>query len=247
MVKAYDVIAEYYDLEHDRLSDDIQLYLELIRAQGTPVLVLGAGTGRVMEAILSAGYEAWGIDSSMRMLERARVRLPAAGKERLVQADMAEFDLPLTFEVIIAPLDTFAHLLALQSRTSALACIHRHLNPGGLVVLDLSNPHSLPAEDQNGIVYRRFQGVHDGIPLTIWATSHVDSATQRLDLHMTFDALRDGSIYREQDSVHIRWLYRPELELLLRAASLEPLNAYGDYDLRPYATDSPRLIVTATR
>jgi hypothetical protein len=44
----------------------------------------------------------------------------------------------------------------------------------------------------------------------------------------------------------LRYLTRAEVDLLLPASGLSLEGLYGSYDLEPYQTGSPRLIVAAT-
>src|SRR5438105_2739833 len=97
-----EVVARYYDLEHDALTEDVALYCELARAGGGgPVLELGCGTGRVLAGLVRSGHAVVGVDWSRPMLERAERRLrasdPAGAGWRLVAADARELALAERF------------------------------------------------------------------------------------------------------------------------------------------------------
>lgn len=241
----YAVIAAYYDLEHEGLTDDIALYRQFARAEGSPILVLGAGTGRVSHALLRDEHEVWSVDRSPEMLGIARRRLDGVAGSHIVEADLTELDLPVRFAMAVAPLDVFSHLPGAAEQQRALGGLKRHLVPGGLLVLDLANPHTLPSQEENGIVRERFRECAEGRAITVWISIETDAANQTIALHLSYDVSVGGPLTRQQTTLRLRWVYRYELELLLAAAGFDVDEVYGDYELGQYATNSPRLIVTA--
>lgn len=65
-------------------------------------------------------------------------------------------------------------------------------------------------------------------------------------LHIVYEMEEGSSVCRTEVDLPVRWLYRTELEKLMRLAGLRVLSLYGDYDFQPYCESSPRLIVTAS-
>ena len=136
-------MARLYDaFQYDA---DLPWYLELAAAQGGRVLELACGSGRVLLPLARAGHEVVGLDSSPHMLALAREQLDAeepavAGRVRLQQGDMREFQLGQTFELAIIAARSFAYLLTRADQQHALAAVAAHLRPGGLLALDLLNP-----------------------------------------------------------------------------------------------------------
>src|SRR5487761_186356 len=97
----YAQIAEWYDLEHDEFSDDIELYLELIGGATRRLASLegGAGTGRLLAALAGAGYLATGVEPSTAMRARYALRVAAlpervARRMRLVEGTATALGLP---------------------------------------------------------------------------------------------------------------------------------------------------------
>ena len=69
------------------------------------------------------------------MLAIAAAKVPGA---RLVEGDMADFDLGRRFDVVACVFDSINHLLDVASWASLFACVHRHLTDGGLFVFDVN-------------------------------------------------------------------------------------------------------------
>ena len=74
----YDEFPDLYDAQYQSYRDDLPFYLRLADDVGQPVLELGAGTGRVTEALARAGNAVVALDASAAMLARARRRASTA-------------------------------------------------------------------------------------------------------------------------------------------------------------------------
>jgi len=123
-------------------------FVEMAQTAGGPVLEVGCGIGRVLIPIARAGEEITGLDLSPSMLAVCRHNLAQESTEtqarvRLVEGDMRDFDLTQQFALITLPFRPFQHLETAEDQIACLNTIHRHLAPGGRVVLDLFNP-SIP-------------------------------------------------------------------------------------------------------
>src|SRR5262245_49620967 len=137
--------VETYDLLHGPITRDIAFYLECASRFGDPVLELGTGTGRVLLPLVEAGYDVTGLEFSPAMLQLARAkvgeRVTMGDRVRLVVGDMTAFDLGRRFALVLVPARAFQHVITPAGQRTALACIHRHLGPGGHLLLDLSGPN----------------------------------------------------------------------------------------------------------
>jgi hypothetical protein len=71
-------------------------------------------------------------------------------------------------------------------------------------------------------------------------------SVQARTLRITYDLLgRDGILRRQQSEHFLRYLFRFEMEYLLRFAGLALTDVYGDYDLGPLTNESERMIFIA--
>ena len=105
---------------------------------------MGCGTGRVAIPIAQTGVDVVGVDSSQAMLDQAELkadRLGAgAGALELVNADMRDFSLDITFDLAIIPFRGFLALLTVEDQRRALLNIRKHLNIGGRLVFNIFVP-----------------------------------------------------------------------------------------------------------
>jgi SAM-dependent methyltransferase len=238
------LVARHYDALNAVLrgsSQDAAFYLALARESGGPVLELGCGTGRILLPIARAGIPCVGLDASRDMLDALRAKQPPPSLE-LVQGTMESFDLGARrFALIAIPFRAFSHLLDVPAQLAALACIRRHLAPGGRLALDVFDPKlaslaraeepealAVSAETPRGRV-QRFDRVSR------------DVARQVLTLRMRFvaEAAEDSG----EGELELRWFHRYELEHLLARAGFAIEALYGGFDRRAWAPGGETVVV----
>lgn len=136
--------AAYYDLITDadvRLRGDEDIYAGLVPEGGT-VLELGAGTGRLTAGLAARGLNVVGVDISPVMLSQAQARVAALpgevrGRIELVRGDMTALGLKRTFDLVMLPFFTLAHVPTGAAWKNTFAVAARHLAPGGRVAVHL--------------------------------------------------------------------------------------------------------------
>ncbi|MGH2946343.1 MAG: class I SAM-dependent methyltransferase [Solirubrobacteraceae bacterium] len=123
----------WHDVECGGYTADLELWRELARATGDPVLDVGAGTGRVARHLEAAGHEVVALDNDEELLAVLRRRAPGV---QTVVADAAEFHLDRSFALIAVPMQT---IQLLPDRAGFFASARRAVRPGGLVALAIAD------------------------------------------------------------------------------------------------------------
>ena len=249
----YDIYARFYDLDFGEADADLFMYQQFASRCGSPILELGCGTGRVLLPLARQGYQITGVDLSLPMLEVARSKVAAedlSGQVTLSRQDMRELELDDRFNMAFAAINSFMHLLSTGDQLAALARIRTHLNPGGLLILDLFNPdlsRLLEARGQVGLA-KVITDPDTGHRLMRFHSDKVDLGEQTIHVTFVMDELdSEGNVQRTLFPFSIRYLFRFELELLLRHAGFEIEAIYGTYDLDEFDGDSPKMIAVARR
>jgi SAM-dependent methyltransferase len=142
--------AIWHDVECASYEADLPLWRELAAQARGPILDLGCGTGRVALDLATLGHDVTGLDSepsftaalAARARERAlRVRAETADARSFVLAGQA-------FALAIAPMQVAQLLGGREGRSRMLACVRRHLRPGGLLAVALADPfEGIPADE----------------------------------------------------------------------------------------------------
>jgi SAM-dependent methyltransferase len=136
--------AAFYDTvtgADARLEGDLEVYADLAPSGGS-ILELGAGTGRLTFALAERGFSVVGVDIAPAMLAQASARQaeidPAiAQRVELKRGDMTSLDLKRTFDAVICPYFTLAHVPRGMAWKNTFATASRHLKPGGLAAFHL--------------------------------------------------------------------------------------------------------------
>jgi SAM-dependent methyltransferase len=167
--------AIWHDIECGGYTADLPLWRRLAARRPGPVLEIGAGTGRVALDLAARGHEVLALDRDPELLDELAERGRRLGDTvdrplRLARttADARDFELGLSFVLIVVPMQTVQLLDGPAGRLGFLDCAARHLKPGGRLAIALtehfdpydwntSPPVELPApevREVSGIVYR---------------------------------------------------------------------------------------------
>lgn len=250
----FDRFARFYDADYRHYQDDIDLILDLAEQTGDPILELGCGTGRVLLPLIEADHTVTGIDISPALLELAdkKTRNPQPPTRcTLHEADLRTFDLPdKTFAFAFCTSNTLMHLTTQADQLAVLRNTHRHLRPGGFLLIDLFNPDVARLHAVNGLMELADQWDDPTTSAQVikWSVRTVDWAEQIQDTLFVYEEiLPDHTVRRTACPFTIRFLWRGEAELLLHSAGFTIEEVWGDFDGAPYSTSSDHLILLARK
>ena len=252
-MNTYDAIAPFYDVEHARFSEDLDMYQNFAESSGGTILELACGSGRVLLPLAQAGYDVVGVDTSAPMLALAQQQIEETKSSihcELRQEDMVTMRLGRKFRMAFVALGSFAHIITRKEQQQALATIRTHLSTGGLFLLDISNADARYMEDLGGhVLHQGTWNQDDGTILTHFVSPASSPEKHLLELTHFYDQHKQGSaVERTTVMTHLYLFDRGEMELLLEQAGFVVKDVYGDYDLGPCLLDSPRMIfVTEAR
>jgi SAM-dependent methyltransferase len=251
-------LAELYDhVIPYREREDVPFFVGAALESGGPVLELGCGTGRILIPTARAGIEIAGIDLSEPMLAACRQKLALELEEIQARAtvhlaDMRDFDLGVEYALVTTPFRSFQHLLTVDEQLASLACIHRHLRPGGKFILDVFNP-SIRAFSQSNCGEIAAEEPEFSLPdgtrcirrHRILDRDHFRQVTR---VELLYDLVYpDGTKERLVHGFSMRHLFRYEAEHLLVRAGFEVEALYADYHKKPYGSLDPGELIFVAR
>jgi len=247
----YTSFAELYDLFYEDFTEDIEMYLGFAERTGGPILEIGSGTGRVALALAEEGHTVVGLELSEAMravAQRKADRAQLTDRVTFSAGDMRRFKLDQYFGLIIVPLNTFLHNLTFDDQLATLACCKKHLRPGGLLVLDCFNPDPAHAEDDRRLIVQRSITDRDTGQTAVLMLSRATDWNQQLqEITYLIDRMDEqGHLQRAVLPAAFRFIFRNELQLLLKAGGFDLRDVYGSYARDPFEAGSDKLIAVAT-
>jgi SAM-dependent methyltransferase len=196
----------WHELECGSYRADLPLWLALAdeHGEGSAVLDVGAGSGRVALELAGAGHRVTALDRSPALL--AALREAARGLPvETVLADAADFPPAGPYDLAIVPMQTLQLLAGPQERRSMFACIHACLRPGALlacaIVTDLE-----PFDVGDGGPGPRPERIRLGEYVYVSRPVRVTVDSRRIQIERERVIARSGGgeVSAEQDVVHLQ-------------------------------------------
>lgn len=242
--------GDAYDLVLKDIPYGFDFYVSLAREAIGPVLDIACGTGRILLPCLQAGVDIEGLDLFEPMLKTLRAKAAALGlSPRLHRADMSDFSLPRRFALVMIPFNAFIHNMTQEAQIRCLQLCREHLLPGGKLTFDTFFPalEFVSTAPKTRVLEGTFPHPQTGLPVRAYDTRTVERVEQLFHSLNEIELLAaDGSVqtvYRSH--VSSRYIYKQEMELLLRVAGFPRWEIRGDFEGRPLTRENDAMVVTA--
>jgi ubiquinone/menaquinone biosynthesis C-methylase UbiE len=255
MTTEYDLFADVYECEYGATTVDLDFYVSEAQAARPPVLELACGTGRVTLPVAQAGVPITGVDSSARMLKKAKEKAATLGDlpVRWMQADMRDFQLDERYGLAIIPARSFLHLLNPGDHIQALTNIREHLLPGGKLILNLFVPsmriiaeHTTSAQQMLKFLHE-FTEPQSGARIAVWESRRYDVHLQQIYQQYRYEQLDDDGfvVATRHRSFTLCYIWPREMEHLLVRTGFEIEAVHGWFDRTPLDAKSSEQIWVA--
>jgi predicted TPR repeat methyltransferase len=250
---SYDPMAPHYeafvgDAEVMRYPEWLAGLLALAAehgATGGRALDVGCGTGRSLQSLLTAGFDASGCDASARMMDIARDHVGESVD--LQVATLPEIPVGPPLQLVTAVNDIINYV-APRELDAAIGAMAGRLAPGGVLLFDANTP--LTFDDFFG---RTFCRSAERLFLVWESLDPRDDGGHRADLHAFTADPTDSDRWTHSVSHHVQY-HHPHARVCaaLNAAGLELLavegqRAGGDRDTHPDDTVHIKRIYVARR
>ncbi len=225
-------VAEAYDvwLPPSGNYADREVYRRAIEAGSGTALELGCGNGRLLVPYRCSGLDVEGVDASQAMLDICAAHAREAGVNvTLHPGDWATLALDRRYATIYNPAGSFSLLPGNDAAVAALAVWHRHLHPGGTLLIAMGVPTGDLDANYDWRVRRSGTRASDDITFMVHEAFRYDTRAQVqhvLNKHEVWD--RDGELVTTLMRRHeIRWWTRDQLEAMLRDAEFTEVKSHG--------------------
>lgn len=238
--------TEYYDLDKHSDKDTIDslaFYMDYgIRAQG-PILEPMCGTGRFLIPMARAGLDIEGFDASEYMLDALRQKYVTLSKNNppVWQQFVQDFSSDRRYNLIFVPFGSWGLITDLEDSKKSLEIMHKHLAPGGKLILEIETIASVP---KCGVWNR---GVHtrpDGSYLAINTFSSYEQITQLFTSICRYESILKNKIDAIETEDFKMYLYRfNEMDQLLIEAGFSKIIKYQDHTKAIISNEQAPLII----
>ncbi len=232
-----DYLYFYESFLDDDLSDAqaAMLWRTLRLTEGSEVLDVPCGHGRIANRLAVRGARVTGLDADAFFLERARADAAERGVEvEYVQGDMRELPWSERFDAVVNWFTSFGYFDD-EGNKAWLETARRTLKPGGRLVIDVHSRDVFMRNRMPAAVSER-----DGDLIVDRFRFDVETGREETERWV----VRDGQVRKTVYSV--RFYTFTELRDLLLDVGFSTVEAFG-HDGQPLTLETRRMVVIATR
>ncbi|UCC81057.1 MAG: class I SAM-dependent methyltransferase [Candidatus Zixiibacteriota bacterium] len=233
--------AESYDKFIKRESLLPDGLLELVKTyKPEKIADFGCGTGSVAIGLALEGYRVAGVDISKDMLRIAGLKARKLKTDaQFKQGDITGIDLKSKFDLILSLGNTVPLIYRLNDARKAFRNFARHLNPGGVLIIQQLNYDKILNEKprtfaidriENQLRIKQYNYVRNLINFTVTIVDH---------------SYAPPNI--ERTRARLRPWKKNDLVSELRAAGFYKFSAFGDYKKSRFGPKSNDLILIGKR
>lgn len=203
----------------------VEFWLSQARISGGPILELGCGTGKLSIPLAEAGFSVTGLDSSSALLQFAASKNDDV---QWIEGDMRSFDLDERFALIMLPSNNLGHLHTPEDFEGCASSVRRHLQPGGVFVIDVFVPNLnlLLRDADEEYVLDEYDSPEGHGRARVMARSHYESTTQIMRTTTIRKVAGQPDLV---GSLDLKMYFPRELEALVRCNGLRIAARYGGH------------------
>lgn len=224
--RAYEMAFSYRDI-----GGEVDALLRWHGGTVRTALELAAGPADHALELAGRGCAVSTVDLNPAMCARAAERASERGLALagVHKADMVDFHLGGQFDLVFCLIDSLAHVLDLDRLIAHLACVRRHLAPGGAYVVESLHPadgfRPGSRSDTDWTVEQP-----DVSARVQWGRGEpLDPLTQVTRERVTIDVRAPWGEQRLEEVLSQRFWTRDELRAAARLAGLTVTAQYGDF------------------
>ena len=226
-------IAENYDLApgifDPAVIDSAVSFLADLAGSGA-ALELGIGTGRIALPLSQRGVSVHGIELSPAMVTQLQAK-PGATDIGVTIGDFAATRVERTFRLAYLVYNTITNLTTQDEQVECFRNVARHLEPGGLFVIELEVPPLQRLPPGENVRAFAVSPPHLGF-------DEIDIVTQQGISHHYWVADGKGWV----NSMPYRFVWPSELDLMARIAGMALRERWGDWNREPFTPNSTKHI-----
>lgn len=208
----------------------------LLKKHGSKNIVFIGGLIHVARLLKQKDYTLTFVDYTPAMLRAAK---PVLGTTPLILDDMRHLSLNGTFDAVLAIGRSFTYMHSDNDALNALKAFHRHLKPGGVLLVDNYETGKIDRGAYfNGTLRTQQKGTF------IRRLSKIQRIKERPALYnwdCVYEKTRDNRMSRFHDDGHIlRSFSKSEIEKLVKKAGLSFVAHHPNFERKSFITEATR-------
>jgi len=212
----------YKDKDYQGEADYVRALLARHAPSANSLLDLGCGTGRHDLLLAAHGHTVTGADLSEEMLSVARTQplpgsaVPAAKLPEFVHGDVRTLRLGKHFDAVVSLFHVMSYQVTNQDLRAAFTTARAHLHPGGVFLFDCwYGPGVLT--DPPATRVKRLQDDQVRVTRLAEPVLHPQRNVVDVNYHIFVQSQQGSELSELKETHHMRYLFQPEIELLLEA------------------------------
>ena len=222
--------ARYYDLlyqDKDYVGETqfIQQLVKTYALLAEKILDLGCGTGIHATLLAKQGYQVQGVDISQEMLQKASDRLShlppdLVSRLKFTHGDIRTVRLNQTFDVVLSLFHVVSYQTINEDLLATIATVKEHLKPGGIFIFDVwYGPAVL--SDRPTVRVKRLEDEQILVTRIAEPVMHPNENWVDVNYQVFIRDKSSNAVEELQETHRMRYLFKPEIELLLREFQIQ--------------------------
>ncbi len=235
-MSVFGAYSRYYDLlykDKDYAGEAryVRSLIERHHPEAHTLLDLGCGTGRHAMLLAEAGYRVTGVDRSSEMLSAANAELSAAPAElakrracsgaapQFMPGDVRTARVGQKFDAVVSLFHVMSYQVTNSDLQAAFVTAREHLKPGGVFIFDAWYGPTVLNEGPS-IRITRLEDERSRVTRIAEPISNPNANTVDVNFHVLVSDKQSGAWDELRETHTMRYLFVPEVELLLEASGL---------------------------
>jgi SAM-dependent methyltransferase len=261
-MSVFGAYSQYYNLLYkDKDYVGEASYVRSLIEQHYPgarsVLDLGCGTGRHALLLAENGYRVMGVDRSSEMLAAAQAQLTDAPPDlsarlassgaapEFVQGDVRSVRVGLRFDVVVSLFHVMSYQTSNADLKAAFVTAAEHLQPGGVFIFDCWYGPTVLRERPSART-RQLENEQISVTRNADPVSHPNEDLVDVNYHVVITDKRSGAVEELRETHRMRYLFTPEVELLLEMSGLQLTAASEFMSHKPLGFDTWSAVFVAS-
>jgi len=218
----------YRDKDYAGEVEHVHSLIQKYNPRAKSVLDLGCGTGRHDFLLAEKGYSVTGVDMSEEMLAIANSQLSTFSYEpstlTFALDDIRAIRLNKTFDAVISLFHVMSYQTTNKDLKATFKTVKAHLKTGGIFIFDCwYGPAVLT--DRPAVRVKRMEDEEIVVTRIAEPVMHPKENVVDVNYHIFIKDMLQGSYEEVKETHRMRYLFEPELDMMLRLEGLEIIHS----------------------